>query len=380
VTFIERLVDEQPMPPSTAELEPDDLRLESATAATVRGDYLMAAQIAEEVFASGAYDARLLGYLLMGTLMERGPSSLSLLLRAATCAVVEKRLAFKPTRRREVVLDGVLHWFLSHVVRQLELSGQLGDGQRADWELSLRAGDLDQLSAVAERLLPALEALTSRAKSPQPLRRLIDLLRLINQQPASQNAARAESSAVAGIRDAAALSSDPSALPPNPPPANTDPTFVMSATPPPVQSEAEPVLFSPGPTTRECWLPGFASDQTLYASEPLLRLATNIQRFGDLLAQGNHLLAAVIGAELQRELKRFDPSIYLPKLLTPFLSQLAESCDDLEPYFAQRDSLRFQTLTQLFRADPDGFTSVEHPRASSHAERVRRSDGDTDDE
>jgi len=115
--FIERLIEEQPPPSSGTELEPDDLRLEAASAATVRGEYLRAAQIAEEVFASGVYDARFLGYLLLGALLARGPASLDLLLRATMIALTKQRLVFTLERRREVLLDTGLHWFLTHVVR-----------------------------------------------------------------------------------------------------------------------------------------------------------------------------------------------------------------------------------------------------------------------
>lgn len=372
--FMERLLDEQPVLPPKTELEPDDLRLEEATAAAVRGEYLRAAQTAEEVFASGVYDARLLGYLLLGTLIERGPSSLGLVLRATTGAVVRKRLAFTPERRREVLLDGVLHWFLTHVVRQLELSEKLGDGQWEAWEQALAGGDLDEVFATVERLLPVLAELTPRAKSPQPLLRLAELLRQMRPQRAGQSAGqsagqragRTEPAAVASLPSTALPPTDPAALPPDLPPApvDLDPEPVVSAPPSSDHSASERMFRPTKATTRESGLPGFATESTLYASESLLRLATNMQRFGTLVAQGNHLHAAVVGAELQRELKRFDPSIYLPKLVTPFLRQLAESCDDLEPYFAQRDSLRFQTLAKLFRADPEGFSSAADPSTS----------------
>ena len=366
--FIERLLDEQPALPPKTELESDDLRLEEATAAAVRGEYLRAAQTAEEVFASGVYDARLLGYLLLGTLVERGPSSLGLVLRATTGAVAQKRLAFTPERRREVVLDGVLHWFLTHVVRQLELSEKLGDGLREAWEQALAVGDLDEIFATAERLLPVLAELTPRAKSPQPLRRLTELLRQMRPQragqSAGQSAGRTEPPAVASIPSSALPPSDPAALLTDLPPAELDPEPVASAPLSSDHSASEHVFRPTEATTRESVLPGFATESTLYVSDYRLRLATNMQRFGKLVAQGSHLHAAVVGAELQRELKHFDPSLYLPKLVTPFLRQLAESCDDLEPYFSQCDSLRFQTLAKLFRADPDGFSSAADPSTS----------------
>lgn len=364
--FIERLLEERPTTSPGPELEPDDLRLEAATTASVRGEFLQAAQIAEEVFSSGVYDARLFGYLLLGTLMERGPSSLPLVLRAMTCAVMEQRHAFTPLRRREVLLDGVLHWFLTQLVRQLELSSKLGDGQQQAWEQALRAGELDQVFELSEPLHRILTELTPRAKSPPPLLRLIDLLRQMHQPVVVQHTKNTERSPDHNIPRVAQPSSTPVALPTHPPLANSElesGSATSSSAQAEVCKESERVMQTPWPTTSEVQRPGVVSSGTMDVSEPLKLLATNMERFELLLNQGNHLMAAVIGAELQRELQRFDPILYLPKLVAPFLRQLAASCDELEPYFARSDSLRFQTLTKFFRADPDGFVNAAVPKA-----------------
>lgn len=378
--FIERLIEEQPPPSSGTELEPDDLRLEAASAATVRGEYLRAAQIAEEVFASGVYDARFLGYLLLGALLARGPASLDLLLRATMIALTKQRLVFTPERRREVLLDTGLHWFLTHVVRQLELSEKLGDGQREAWEQALAEGHLDAMFTTAERLLPVVAELTPRAKSPQPLRRLTELLRQMHHQRSSQGDGRTETPPSGSFVNSTPPPSAPTSQLLDRPAENLELEPEVTAHPLPADLEPERPLRLSKAMGHRSGLPGFATDDTLYASDALLRLATNLQRFGSLLAQGNHLHAAVLGAELRRELKRFDPSIYLPKLVTPFLRQLADSCAELEPYLAQRDSLRFQTLVKLFRADPDGFVSAAHPSVSNFGDDPRPVDDEMDGE
>ena len=103
---IERLLVDLRPPEPLVELETADPRLEEAAAAAVRGDYARAAQIAESIFAAGVFDARLVGYLLHGTLLERGPAALEPVLRAAAQVVGGNRLAFTPTVRRNILLDG----------------------------------------------------------------------------------------------------------------------------------------------------------------------------------------------------------------------------------------------------------------------------------
>lgn len=104
--------------------------------------------------------------------------------------------------------------------------------------------------------------------------------------------------------------------------------------------------------------PGFVSEKAIAASLPLRKLARAIQRFTRLVERREFVAAAVVADEVQRAIDRFDPRLYLPALLTPYFSTLAQSSDELEPLLKQRESLAFSALRQLYQVAPKSFGRV----------------------
>lgn len=362
---IERLLDELGALEQPKELESSDIRLEDAAAAAARGDYPQAARVAEEVYASGIFDTRLLGYLLYAALLERGPSALELLLRVGLKAVSDNRLAFTPARRRDVLLDGALHWFLSNALRQLDLSERLRNGTQRAWEAAAEQRLLDGALAIGEQLMPLVESLTPRARTPVPLRRLCDRIVGLQRQCEEHRAQLREAPALqapqaisTSAAPASALANAAEPLPESPPESSPEsspgslpePLPEASSQPPPPPIKPPPDL----PSSVAAW-PGFVTPTTLHASPALVQLVRKMQRFSLLVDRRDYLHAAVVAADILRALDRFDPRVYLPLLVAPFLRTLADCSDELEPILQQRDSLRFQSLSQLFLADPDGY-------------------------
>lgn len=332
------------------ELESADPRLEEAVAATTRGDYRHAAQVAQQLYADGVFDARLLGYLLYAELQSRGSAVLELLLRAAHQSLTLNLSAFTPLQRRDVHLDAALHWCLNKIVRQIELSDRLPDG--LNWEEAAERGELAGALAAAGALQPLLDTLTSRARAPQSLQRLCDVLQKMQQRAEEQNQERSRQTAAdekKGTRAPVAEQPGRSAAF-----APVAPEPIPETTPAAVSTVALPEEVASAPAVL---LPGFVSPDTIRASPALHQLALRIQLFTRLIEQQAVTHAAVVAEELQRALDRFDPRVYIPTLLAPYLSTLADSSEDLEPILQQRDQLRFRALTQLYRADPDAFAA-----------------------
>lgn len=374
---IERLLGDLTTREPVEELETADPRLEEAAAATSRGDYPKAAEVAEAVYETGAFDARLLGCLLYAALLERGPASLELLLRIALKSVSDNRPAFTPSVRRDVLLDGSLNWFLSTMLRQLDLSDRLRDGTATAWETAAAAGQLDGPLAVAEQLLPLVTALTPRARTPLPLQRLCDRIRALQQQSAELRARQKEAHAAAAAAAAGASPANaPAAKGAAPALAEqskeSPPESAPPAARPPLRAETEesrqPDLLSDSEATESSpssLLPGFVTRTSIQASAALLQLAREMHLFTTLVERQDLEHAAVVAADIQRTLDRFDPRRYLPALVVPYLRALSRCGDELAQLMQQRDSLRFRTLSQLLQADPDAFMAETEVGAPS---------------
>jgi hypothetical protein len=407
---IEQLLPEHDPQEPPPELETADPRLEDAAAAAVRGEYLQAAQVAEGVYAQGCCDARLLGYLLYGAVIERGPAVLSLLLTRLSAALGAGRSAFTPIKRRDTVLDGALFWFLGKLVQQLEHAEQKRDGAWLPWQRAAERGDLASALTAADQLQPALMSLTKRPRSATPLLHLADLLgRLITLTSASESQRSSVPREEEGrFSSASTLQAAPAPSAPEPegPAGGQGPSAPLREDPagsetraagpeedagaeapaqgPPFQDQEEPPAHAarpippPRPLTGaddlrapappRAPLPGFLSPSVVQASARLVQLAEQIELFCGLVRQGQYLHAAVIGAEVQAALDSFDPRAYLPAVLAPYFRSLTAHSHQLAPILAAREHLSFQALSQLYQVDPAGFIA-----------QVRDADADAED-
>ena len=422
---LERLLADLRPPEPLVELETADPRLEEAGAAAIRGLYAKAAQIAEELYAAGIFDARLVGYLLYAALLERGPAALELLLRAVAKGVGDNRTAFTPVKRRDVLLDSSLSWFLGKLVRELERATQLRDEAWERWRSATKDGALAGALPVAEALQPVLGALLPRPRALVPLSHLIELLRQLKEWSAEPDSQRStdtkpgttfssaatlegkpqEDSAEAASDDDpgdAAGSAQPAEATAQPDERAADPAGDEASRderPDPAgdggpEDDAEPPrsgpsahyghydatavraagpeLRAPGPPGR---LPaGFVTKSAILASAPLRQLAHQIQRFEALTEQAEYLHAAVMADELQRAIDSFDPRVYLPALLAPYFRTLARYSSELTPMLGEREGLAFRALRQLYQVDPEAFlaemNSPARPGGSKVADRA----------
>lgn len=399
------------------ELESADPSLDDAAMAVIHGEYLRAAQLAAERYAEGFYDARLLGYLLYGALLERGPAALAQLLRELLTGLRDRRAGFGPAKRKELLLDGAVQWFLSRVVQQLERAEQTRDHVWQSWQSAAMAGELEAVLPLAAELQPLLAKLVPKPRAPVPLLHLVDLLHQLqahsasllpkesaessgdpNFSSASTLDARLPDTAPRGVEptgdDSRASSAAPSPPPPDPrphekegdkekdkprevppPPAPDDAAASeqVELPPPSWRSSFEP----PAPPPLRRLSPGLAGPRVVQASAALIELSRTIESFVSLVERKEHVHAAVVADAIQQAIDHFDPRIYLPALLAPYFRALTTCSSELAAIFERREHLSFRALAQLHKVDPAAFLGTT---AQSQPTGRGGSRGDIDDE
>ena len=173
------------------------LRLEAASAATVRGEYLRAAQIAEEVFASGVYDARFLAICCSERCLRAVRHRRSVLLRDDD-RQTKQRLVLPPRASaggsaRQGCTGFDACGSPTGAVRK-SCDGQREAGNQP-WPKVTRRDVYDGRAALAGcgRATPARQV-------AQPLRRLSELFQKMHHQRSSQGDGRTENSTQRQLR------------------------------------------------------------------------------------------------------------------------------------------------------------------------------------
>ena len=158
------------------ELPTADARLSEISERVIGGEYLRAAQDVDALHEEGIYDARLVGYHLYGAYLERGIAGLQDVLRAAGKTISDNRAAFTPVRKRELFLDGSLHWLFATMARQFERGEQLRDENWKRWMEPAGLAFLQGARLAHEALQKQLTALLPRSRAMPPYLHLGELL------------------------------------------------------------------------------------------------------------------------------------------------------------------------------------------------------------
>lgn len=173
---LDRLLHDITPSESPAELSTADSRLSEISERVIGGEYLLAAQDVDALHEEGIYDARLVGYHLYGAYLERGIAGLQDVLRAAGKSITDNRAAFTPVRKREMFLDGSLHWLFATMARQFERGEQLRDENWKRWMEPAGLAFLQGARLSHEALQKQLTALVPRSRAMPPYLHLGELL------------------------------------------------------------------------------------------------------------------------------------------------------------------------------------------------------------
>jgi hypothetical protein len=282
----------------------------------IHGDYHDAATRAAAMWAAGDRDVRVVGYFLHGVLMQRGLASLPQCLAGIEQLLTINWEQIGPPVRTADALSTALQWLFGRLVQQLDQRGD--DGQPLPWLVIGPENEAQVRDALdtAARLRGVMQPRVSAACLALYDQLLVWL----------QAAVRAESTDVwqPELRE--------------PPPGDEDEGPAARPSPNLPWLALEPVM----PVMVE-------------GSIALGQLLRKLQAFEVLAARGDYERAVIVFLDVQQVIERFDPRVYLPRVLAPFFKALSAHVDQLEPLIAGAQALPFRTLEQLYQVDLEAF-------------------------
>jgi hypothetical protein len=94
---------------------------------------------------------------------------------------------------------------------------------------------------------------------------------------------------------------------------------------------------------------------TLEVTPALRALFEKLDAFEALIERDEHLRAAIVAADVQRELDAFDPRRYFPRLFAAHIARRVERRADLSLHARDRGGDEWNDLEELYRVDLDAF-------------------------
>jgi hypothetical protein len=100
---------------------------------------------------------------------------------------------------------------------------------------------------------------------------------------------------------------------------------------------------------------GEADTVTVEVTPALRALFEKLDAFEALIERDEHMRAAIVAADVQRELDAFDPRRYFPRLFAAHIARRVERRADLSLYARDRGGDEWNDLEELYRVDLDAF-------------------------
>ncbi|MFO0580119.1 MAG: type VI secretion system protein IglI family protein [Polyangia bacterium] len=316
---------EQPLvPPPARELGLVDPDLERVVALADRGQFVAAAEHAQQLFQARVYDVRLLGFYLYGAFVEQQAPGLLKMLRCVGVVLTASWPALGPSDKKERHCDVALRWLFAHILDDLRF---------------LRRVKKDEWLAWVERW--------GQAAVQPTLRQVAEVIPLLDRDGAMTQA----SAALVTLRDLlASLPVPPPAVPAVEPaaPALAAAEAPEPATPAPaVEPGAAPSLPpSPPPSL------------TVPLSPPLHALLRKLAAFNRLIKNAQYQQAAIVYKDIKQIIDKFNPCVYLPSLFGEFFKNVLESSAQLVPNLDKPADFSTNMLIELYNTDLDLFVAT----------------------
>jgi hypothetical protein len=119
---------------------------------------------------------------------------------------------------------------------------------------------------------------------------------------------------------------------------------------PPVAPENKPRMPSGRGSMR-----GSGSKVTLRASIHFFELLDKLRAFETLLGRNECGKAAIVAADIEQTIARFDARLFFPELFAGFFEGLASRAEELAAYQSELESPSWRALGQLYRVDLESF-------------------------
>lgn len=332
----------------------DDRRLLAVDSASV-SDVLLAADTARIGLEAGATDVRLLAAYTLGVFVEQGPLSLAGIFEALRKAVKERWLSLRPDGDKKVsTTDGALARLFRSITNHIDVHEKMQDATFKAWlrvdhdsvggpALLASSALRDALGAALVDLKDNREPRSTGALSELDARIRSHFDRFVAPKPAPARTPDPEPEAEP--EEEAAAEEQPSSGQPSAeqPSSGQPPSEQPSSGQPRADERRAERASDPGPAAR-----------SIPVSAAFALFLRKIEAVPALLERDPER-AAVVADDVRRTLKSFDPKVFFPEVLTPYLQFMAQSIDRIAPHWGAIGSPQWEALAELYQVDPDSF-------------------------
>lgn len=310
--------------PGTPGLDTLDQRFQDIAALAEADQHVQAAQQTASLFAEDIYDIRLLAYFWYGVFEESGLPALGDIVDSIIGIFRESWAAVGPPKKKEAQTQNALLAFFAKLQRKVEFEEQTKGEAWGQWTSTMTPEGMDALLEKLGELRKAIgQTIGDAPKAVDQLSKLVEWLKSFSSIVAT------------------------GAAPPSAP----------EAAPPPSAAEEVPSTRGPdaapaGGTTVDVQLP------LVEGSLKLRDLIAKLEAFQALCQKEDLAKAALVADDVIASLNAFDPRQYFPKLFMPFYQTLAPKVEQISQFWANKESLPWQSMEQLYKMSLEAFVEL----------------------
>jgi len=314
-------------------LETTDPRLEEVSEFAQEARYLEAAALAESVLAEGIYDIRMIGFLVYGVFLERGPGSLNEILDCLAGILRDNWSAIGPAVKREKHVQTSLRWVSNQLLKKLQYEEKAKSELWEQWVSGVTSDEVGEALEAVEALRRASSMTLEDAAAP-----LIDgLARLIQWLKAFQQIVYRE----------------PEPEPEPEPEVESSPEAMETG-----EEEVETPTVQRGSAAMRGASPDLsASEEGLFieGSYHLRALMEKMEAFEQLIAAEKYPRAALVADDINETITSFDPRLFFPKFFARYAYLKAVNFQELYSFEDHKDTAEWQALKEFYKVDMKGF-------------------------
>ncbi len=286
-------------------------------------EHRAAAERAAVEIKGGSTDFRLIVAFLLGVCEELGPAALPAVLETLASALSRHWEAIRPEARRARQVDSALCLLFRSIKASLDFHESTRDATWRAW---------------AERMDRALPAACAGA--------VATLERAIAERVPAARCAQELGGLRARTEAHFNRLPEPAAPPPEPAPEPAPGPAPGAVAPPAPDSAPEPPPEA---------APAGDDGRRIEVSPALGRFIRKLEVFAALVERGDMGRAAIVAEDIKGSVARFDPRVYLPRLLTPHFRLLSAHIGEIAPHWEATESPAWQALEQLYHVDLEAF-------------------------
>jgi hypothetical protein len=299
-----------------------DPRFQEIAGLVESGEFAKASEQTQALLKEGIADIRVISYFLYGVFLESGLLGLPQLLQALAGLFSTNWASVGPTQKKEKHAENGVGWFLGRLTKKLKAEEEAKSEEWNKWVEEVPAASVPPILEKIAEVRTAM-AVASSQKLADALKGFEDWIKDF------PKIADAEAKKLA---DAAAADA------------------------PPPEAPVEAAADGSKPATPSSGAPSAEGAFMVEGSVHLRELARKIAAFETLVRKKQYARASVVYNDVTSIMERFDPRVYIPKMLASFYSLSMNNLDSLLPDLEKKETPSWKAMEQLYRVDVDIFT------------------------